>query len=121
MPGYLAVDLGAESGRVLAGVHDGERLSVREVYRFPNRPFRAASDLTWDLAGLYAETLRGLEMAVEQVPDVRSVGVDGWGSDFGLLDGEDRLLAAPWHHRTPRTAAMVQELQKWISRSSTEI
>jgi rhamnulokinase len=114
MPGYLAVDLGAESGRVLAGGYDGERLDVREVHRFPNRPFRAANDLTWDWAGLYAETLRGLEMAVEQVADVRSVGVDGWGSDFGLLDGEDRLLAAPWHHRTPRTAAMVQELQKAV-------
>jgi rhamnulokinase len=114
MPGYLAVDLGAESGRVLAGTYDGERLAVREVYRFPNRPFRAANDLTWDLASLSAETVRGLRMAVEQVTDVRSVGVDGWGSDFGLLDGQDRLLAAPWHHRTPRTAAMVKELQKAI-------
>src|SRR5690349_1988336 len=103
MPGYLAVDLGAESGRVLAGVFDGERLAVREVHRFANRPFRAAADLTWDLDGLYAETVRGIGAAVEQVPDVRSVGVDCWGSDFGLLDADDRLLAAPWHHRTPRT------------------
>ncbi len=77
MPGYLAVDLGAESGRVLAGVYDGERLAVREVHRFPNRPFRAANDLTWDLAGLRAETIRGVEMAVDQVADVRSVGIDG--------------------------------------------
>jgi rhamnulokinase len=114
MPGYLAVDLGAESGRVLAGMHDGERLSVREVYRFPNHPFRSSDDLTWDFAGLYAQTLRGLGMALEQIADVRSVGVDGWGSDFGLLDAAGRLLSAPWHHRTPRTAAMVQDLQKAV-------
>jgi rhamnulokinase len=114
MPGYLAVDLGAESGRVLAGVYDGEQLAVREVHRFANRPLRAAGDLTWDLDGLYAETVRGIGAAVEQVPDVRSVGVDCWGSDFGLLDPGDRLIAAPWHHRTPRTAGMVRELQQVV-------
>ena len=114
MPVYVAVDLGAESGRVLAGVHDRGRLAVREVHRFPNQPFRAAGDLTWNLDRLYEETVHGLGLAVEQITDVRSVGVDAWGSDFGLLDDEDRLLAAPWHHRTPRTAAKVQELQKAV-------
>jgi rhamnulokinase len=114
MRAYLAVDLGAESGRVLAGVHDGERLAVREVHRFANRPVQVANDLTWDLDGLYAETVRGLGLAGEQVSNVRSVGVDCWGSDFGLLDADDRLLAVPWHHRTPRTAGMVRELQHLV-------
>jgi rhamnulokinase len=114
MPGYLAVDLGAESGRVLAGVHDGDRLAVREVHRFANRPLRAPGDLTWDLEGLYTETVRGIAAALAQVPDVRAVGVDCWGSDFGLLDAEDRLIAPPWHHRTPRTAGMVRELQQAV-------
>jgi rhamnulokinase len=114
MPGYVAVDLGAESGRVLAGRYDGERLDVTEIHRFANRPLRAADDLTWDLDRLYAETLRGVGTAAEQVPGVRSVGVDGWGSDFGLLDAGDRLLAPPWHHRTPRTAGMVRELQQAV-------
>jgi rhamnulokinase len=114
MPGYVAVDLGAESGRVLAGRYDGERLAVREIHRFANHPRRTADDLTWDLDRLHEETVRGLGMAAAQVGDVRSVGVDGWGSDFGLLDGEDRLLSPPWHHRTPRTAAMVRELRKAV-------
>lgn len=57
MPGYLAVDLGAESGRVLAGAFDGERLEVREIHRFANRPVRDGDDLTWDLKALHeAET-----------------------------------------------------------------
>lgn len=111
MPGYVAVDLGAESGRVLAGRYDGERLAVREIHRFANQPLRSADDLTWDLDRLLAETVRGLGMAAERAGGVRSVGVDGWGSDFGLLDGDDRLLAPPWHHRTPRTADMVRELR----------
>jgi len=114
MPGYVAVDLGAESGRVLAGSHDRGRLAVREVHRFANQPFRAAQDLTWNLDRLYEEAVHGLGLALDQAGDVRSVGVDGWGSDFGLLDDADRLLAAPWHHRTPRTAAMVQELRKAV-------
>jgi rhamnulokinase len=112
MPGYVAVDLGAESGRVLAGRYDGERLAVTEIHRFPNQPRRAADDLTWNLDLLHEETVRGLAMAAAQVAEVRSVGVDCWGSDFGLLDGDDRLLAPPWHHRTPRTAGMVRELQQ---------
>jgi rhamnulokinase len=114
MPAYVAVDLGAESGRVLAGAYDGERLAVREVHRFPNQPRRTADDLTWNLDGLYEETVRGLRAAVAQIDGVRSVGVDCWGSDFGLLAADDELLAPPWHHRTPRTAAMVRELQQSV-------
>ena len=114
MPAYVAVDLGAESGRVVAGVYDGERLDVREVHRFGNRPRRTSQDLTWNLDGLYDETVRGLRSAAEQVPGVRSVGIDCWGSDFGLLDADDRLVAAPWHHRTPRTTAMVEALEEAV-------
>ena len=114
MPAYVAVDLGAESGRVVAGVYDGERLDVREVHGFGNRPRRTDQDLTWNLDGLYDETVRGLRSAAEQVPGVRSVGIDCWGSDFGLLDADDRLVAAPWHHRTPRTTAMVEALEEAV-------
>lgn len=114
MPRYVAVDLGAESGRVVAGDFDGERLAVHEVHRFPNRPFHAGQDLTWDLDALYRETVDGLSRAAAGRTDVRSVGVDGWGSDFGLLDADDRLLAAPWHHRTARTAGTVRELRSLV-------
>jgi rhamnulokinase len=114
MPAYVAVDLGAESGRVVAGAYDGERLAVHEVHRFANRPLRAGEDLTWNLDGLYAETVAGLRSAAAEVAGVRSVGIDCWGSDFGLLDAEDQLVSAPWHHRTPRTTAMVRALQEEV-------
>ena len=114
MPAYVAVDLGAESGRVVAGVYDGERLDIREMHRFANRPLRAGNDLTWNLDSLYDETIRGLRSAAEQVVGIRSVGIDCWGSDFGLLDADGEVVAAPWHHRTPRTADMVRALQEAV-------
>jgi rhamnulokinase len=110
MPAYLAVDLGAESGRVLRGDFDGARLAVEEVHRFTNRPVRREDGLYWDVEALYAEALDGIGRGLSRGPGVRSVGVDGWGNDFGLLDRDGALLALPWHHRTPRTAGMVARL-----------
>ena len=110
MPGYLAVDLGAESGRVLRGDFDGERLTVQEVHRFPNDPLRGPDDLCWDVEPLFAGVVDGITRGVAAGPGARSVGVDAWGNDFGLLDGRGDLLAPPWHHRTPRTAGAMERL-----------
>ena len=108
VPAYLAVDLGAESGRVLRGDFDGERIAVEEIHRFPNSPLRRHDGLYWDFDSLYADALDGIAKGVGR--GARSVGVDAWGNDFGLLDGAGALLARPWHHRTPRTAGMVERL-----------
>ncbi|MFC7642412.1 rhamnulokinase family protein [Streptosporangium lutulentum] len=106
MPAYVAVDLGAESGRVLTGEFDGERLSVREVHRFANRPVRILDDLHWDVLSLLAETRRGIALAASR-SRVTSVGVDAWGNDFALLDRDRRLLANPRHHRDPYASGLV--------------
>ena len=110
MPAYLAVDLGAESGRVLRGDFDGSRITVSEVHRFPNDPVHRPDGLYWDVEPLYAGVLDGIARGIAAGPGIRSVGVDAWGNDFGLLDGNGDLLAAPWHHRTPRTAGTVARL-----------
>ena len=110
MPAYLAVDLGAASGRVLRGDFDGTRLEVSEVRRFGNGPLWLRGGLYWDIDRLYAETLDGIAAAVRHEPGIRSVGVDAWGNDFGLLDSTGALVARPWHHRTPRTSGMVHRL-----------
>jgi rhamnulokinase len=110
MPAYLAVDLGAESGRVLRGDFDGSRLVVEEMHRFTNGPVRQCDGLYWDVETLYAEALDGIARGIHRAPGVRSVGVDGWGNDFGLLDSAGALLAPPWHHRTSRTTGMVARL-----------
>jgi rhamnulokinase len=109
MPAYLAVDLGAESGRVFRGEFDGNRLTVEEVHRFANGAV-AGDGLYWDVHGLYAQALDGIARGMGSGSEVRSVGVDAWGNDFGLVDGDGCLLAPAWHHRTPRTAGMVDRL-----------
>jgi rhamnulokinase len=101
----VAVDLGAQSGRVAVGRFDGERIDVEEVHRFPNVPVQTAGALTWDILRLYAAALDGLRAAAAEADDVASVGVDAWAVDFGLLDRDGELVRAPVHYRDARRAA----------------
>ncbi|MEW9531959.1 rhamnulokinase family protein [Microbispora sp. NPDC049125] len=105
MPTYVAVDLGADSGRVLAGEFDGERLAVSEAHRFANVPVRVLGGLHWDVLRLLADVRDGIaRVAADR--RITSVGVDAWGNDFGLVDRDLRLLANPRHHRDPYTAGL---------------
>lgn len=101
----LAVDLGAESGRVVVGRFDGGRLSLEEIHRFPNAPVAVAGTLQWDALRLFTESLDGMRAA----GPVDAIGVDTWGVDFGLLDRAGRLLGHPVHYRDRRTEGMVAE------------
>jgi rhamnulokinase len=101
----LAVDLGAESGRVVVGRFDGRRLALAEVHRFENRPVAVGGTLHWDALRLFADLLEGARGA----GPVDSIGVDTWGVDFALLDRAGRLLGNPVHYRDRRTAGMLAE------------
>ncbi len=98
----VAVDLGAESGRVILGTFDGRRLEMEDVHRFPNTPVAVAGTLHWDVLRLFGDAMTGLRRAGAAGP-VASVGVDAWGVDFALLDARGRLLANPVHYRDART------------------
>lgn len=102
-----AVDIGAESGRVLVGTFDGSHLAISDVHRFTNAPVVLAGTLHWDFLSLFREVSAGLRRAGADGP-VASVAVDTWGVDFGLLDGRGRLLANPVHYRDARTVGMVE-------------
>jgi rhamnulokinase len=102
-----AVDLGAESGRVVVGTFDGGRLSMEDVHRFPNVPVQVAGTLHWDTLRLFGDVQAGLRRAGATGP-IASVGVDTWGVDFGLLDARGRLLGNPVHYRDTRTDGMVE-------------
>jgi rhamnulokinase len=84
---FLAVDLGAESGRVFLGGFDGQRVDLREVHRFPNVPVRVADGLHWDVLRIMHEVNEGLCRAARETGELASVGVDTWGVDFALLTG----------------------------------
>ena len=84
---FAAIDLGAESGRVVRGRFDGERVSLDVVHRFDNRPVRLPDGLRWNLLALFSEALEGLRRAAADGGALAGVGVDAWGVDYALLDG----------------------------------
>jgi rhamnulokinase len=104
---YLAIDLGAESGRGLLGRFDGERLALEELHRFPNGPVRVYDTLHWDLPRLWGEIKTALAKAAGACPSLDGVGVDTWGVDFGLIGRGDTLLGNPVHYRDGRTEGMM--------------
>ncbi len=96
-----AVDLGAESGRVVAVSFDGRRLHWRTVDRFPHEPGHLDGALRWDVDHLFERTALALgELAADT--DVASVGVDGWGVDYALLHADGTLVDRPTCYRDPR-------------------
>ena len=99
MPSFLAADLGAESGRVMVGRLDGDRLSLSEAHRFDSRPARLPDGLHTDVLRIFAEIQHGLGSAARSGDEIAGVGVDTWGVDFALLDGDGLLLGNPYHYR----------------------
>jgi rhamnulokinase len=110
-----AVDIGAESGRVLVGTFDGGRLAIEDVHRFPNVPVTVAGTLHWDALRLFGDITTGLRKA-GAAGGVASVGVDTWGVDFALLDELGRLLANPVHYRDARTDGMMERAFSLVPR-----
>ena len=113
---YLALDLGAESGRGLLGKFDGERLTLEEVHRFPNGPVRMLDTLHWDLPRLFDEIKTALRKAAAANPGLDGVGIDTWGVDFGLVGRGDTLLGNPVHYRDARTEGMMEAAFRRVPR-----
>ena len=102
---YCAVDLGAESGRVVEGRFNGATLSLDVAHRFPNLPARTGDAFHWDVLRLWNDICDGLARVQG---DVAGIGVDTWGVDFGLLDARDELIGNPVHYRDERHAPFME-------------
>ena len=114
---FLALDLGAESGRAVVGRFDGETLTLEEIHRFANGPVRIHSSLQWNALNLFAEMKNGLTKTVnEHGLDIASCGVDTWGVDFGLFDRTGNLIGNPYHYRDSRTDGMVEKACEIVPR-----
>jgi rhamnulokinase len=100
---YIAIDLGAESGRLIAGFLRDGQVTLEEVHRFANIPVRTPDGLHWDLLRLFHEILTGLRAAADRYAEIAGIGVDSWAVDYGLLDERGRLLGNPYHYRDART------------------
>ncbi len=114
---YLSVDLGAESGRVMLGRFDGERLSLREAHRFDSRPVRVPDGLHTDVLRILGEIQVGLAAAAQRADgEVAGVAVDTWGVDFALVDREGTLLGNPYHYRDGFSERATEALLRHVSR-----
>jgi len=106
---YLAFDLGAESGRAVVGLFDGERLELSTIRRFPNGPVRVFDSLHWDVLRLFEEMKQSLSLYRRQFgPGLDGIGLDTWGVDFALIGRNGALLGNPHHYRDPRTEGMLE-------------
>jgi rhamnulokinase len=115
---YLAIDLGAESGRVMAGLWNGKTIRLEEIHRFPNGPINLAGSLRWDVLRLWSEIQHGLGLAAKKYgKSIVSVGADTWGVDFVLLSRHGELLGQPFHYRDARTNGMMERTFRKVPRA----
>ena len=115
---YLGVDLGAESGRVMAGLWNGKRIRLEELHRFANGPVEVGGTLRWDVLRLWFEIQTGLSVAARRYGKaVRSIGVDTWGVDFALLSKNNELLGQPFHYRDARTRGVMERAFRQVRRA----
>lgn len=108
---FLAIDLGASSGRVLTGLWDGAGFELREVHRFANAPVHVLGGLHWDALRLWAEIKEGLARYRQQYGAAPAgIALDAWGVDFALLDKAGRLIGNPFCYRDVRTNGMPEAM-----------
>jgi len=113
---YLALDLGAESGRGLLGRFDGQHLALEEIHRFPNNPVQMADTLYWDLPRIFDEVKTAVRKGAGHAGELDGIGVDTWGVDFGLIGRGQTLLGNPVYYRDARTDGMLEAALERIPR-----
>jgi len=113
---YLAVDLGASSGRVVLGAFDGERLTFEEIHRFDNRPVALGGRLYWNALTLFEEIKAAIRLGTQRGVRLDAAGIDTWGVDFALLGRGGELLEMPRHYRDPRTRGLMERVFERVPR-----
>lgn len=114
---YLALDLGAESGRAILAALAGHTVELTELHRFPNTPVHLPTGWYWDTLRLFHEICEGICIAQKACDDLDGIAVDTWGVDFGLLDSHGELLHNPRHYRDRRTEGVPAEVFKTVPRA----
>lgn len=112
---YLAFDLGAESGRLMLGTVTPDRLSLREVARFPNRPLRLGDSIHWNIPELFENARAALINAGQLGLRFESISTDSWGLDYLLYDRSGRIISPTFHYRDPRTQRGVSRTFQIVS------
>ena len=112
---YLAVDIGASSGRHILGHLENGRMVLEEIYRFPNGMTEVDGEKIWDIDGLFGHVVEGMKKCKELGKIPVSVGIDTWAVDFVLLDKENRRLGNAVAYRDDRTKGMDAKVYEKVS------
>ncbi|MDU1890322.1 MAG: rhamnulokinase family protein [Dysgonomonas sp.] len=113
---YLALDLGAGSGRAIVGVIENGKIVLDEIHRFNNPPVKLGNTLYWDFLSLFSNIKDGIRLAVKKGYQLDGIAVDTWGVDFGLIDKDGRLLSNPVCYRDSRTNGLSDVASGYISK-----
>lgn len=109
MKNYLAVDLGATSGRTVLASYDGEKVEMKVWTRFENPQIPMTGHIFWDLPYLYNEILKALRKVVEEKVTIESIGIDTWGCDFAFFGKQGQMMGMPFCYRDPHTDGAIEE------------
>ena len=110
---YLAIDIGASSGRHIVGWREGDKIKTKEVYRFPNGVTKQDGHLVWNIDGLVDSVIAGIGEAFRLYPEIESLSIDTWGVDYVLLDG-DKEIYPVYAYRDGRTEAVIPKVHEII-------
>ncbi|MBD3187235.1 rhamnulokinase [Candidatus Bathyarchaeota archaeon] len=115
---YLAVDLGAESGRLLLGNLQDEQLQVRELYRFKTQGTDIHGRSYWNVLRFYDEIINGLQENAGEISEdpIDGIGIDTWGVDFTILDANNQLIGTPYHYRDKQMNSYLEGFLEVFSR-----
>ncbi len=110
---FLAIDIGASSGRHILGWMENGALQTKEVYRFPNGVTEQDGHLVWDMDALLHHVRHGIALAKAECPDIRSLSIDTWGVDYVLLRGQQTVLPV-YAYRDGRTESVIPKVHEEI-------
>lgn len=116
---YLAIDIGASSGRHILGWLDNGKLNLEEIYRFKNGATNLGDKLVWDVKSLFSSIVAGLKKCKEIGKIPSSIGIDTWGVDYALLDEYDELISEVYSYRDDRTQKVIDEVHLVVSEDET--
>lgn len=110
---YLAIDIGASSGRHIVGWMENGKMHTQEVYRFPNGVETSDGHLVWNIRKLFSEVVNGIARAFSMYPEIKSLSIDTWGVDYVLMQG-DKEICPCYAYRDSRTEAVIPQVHEKI-------
>ena len=111
---FLAVDIGASSGRHIVGWLENGQLQTKEVYRFPNGVESENGHLIWNIGALFSYVKNGIDEALKAFPSIKSLSIDTWGVDYVLMKGDKEVLPC-YAYRDGRTEAVIPQVHEKMS------